>query len=130
MCYGALSADGRLRYCNAGQEPPVVVRAGGVLESLDVGGPVLGLLGIAVYEQGETQLTPGDVVVLFSDGVTEARNAAGTEYDRPRLLASLADAHGRDAGRVLEDVLASVNAFSGLAPQADDITVLVLKYRG
>jgi phosphoserine phosphatase RsbU/P len=130
MCYGALSADGLLRYCNAGQEPPVVVRAGGVLESLDVGGPVLGLLGIAVYEQGETQLTPGDVVVLFSDGVTEARNAGGTEYDRPRLLASLGDVHGRDAGRVLEEVLASVNAFSGLAPQADDITVLVLKYRG
>lgn len=130
MCYGALSADGRFRYSNAGQEPPIVVRAGGVLESLDVGGPVLGLLGIARYEYGETQLRPGDLVVMFSDGVTEARDSGGEEYGRERLAPVLADAHGRDARPVLEDLLASVNAFAGEAPQADDITALVLRYRG
>ena len=130
MCYCALSSDGRLRYSNAGQEPPVVIREGGRLEPLEVGGPVLGLLSIAMYDEGDIQLFPGDVVVLFSDGVTEARDAAGTEYDRPRLLAALSEAHGHDAARVLEDVLGSVNRFSGSAPQADDITVLVLKYKG
>lgn len=130
MCYGTLSAEGRFRYSNAGQEPPLVVRRNGPMESLDVGGPVLGLLSIASYEFGETQLEPDDLVVMFSDGVTEARNMAGEEYERDRLLAALAGAHGREAARVLEDLLASVNTFAGSAPQADDITALVLRYKG
>ena len=130
MCYGSLSADGRFRYSNAGQEPPVVVRAGGVMESLDMGGPVLGLLSIASYEFGEIQLNPGDLVVMFSDGVTEARDNDNNEYERDRLLALLAGTHGSEAQRVLEDLLAAVNGFAGTAPQADDITVLVLRYRG
>jgi sigma-B regulation protein RsbU (phosphoserine phosphatase) len=130
MWYGVLSPDGRLRYSNAGQEPPVVVRAGGVAESLDVGGPVLGLLGIASYEHAEVQLAPGDLVVIFSDGVTEARDGGNDEYGRERLLDVLSTAHGRPAEDVLHEVLRAVNAFAGAAPQADDITALVLRYRG
>jgi serine phosphatase RsbU (regulator of sigma subunit) len=130
MCYGTLSADGRFRYSNAGQEPPLVIRADGSMEALDVGGPVLGLLSTATYAFGETQLAPGDLIVMFSDGVTEARNLAGDEYERDRLSTALAGAHGRAAARVLEDLLASVNHFAGAAPQADDITALVLRYRG
>jgi serine phosphatase RsbU (regulator of sigma subunit) len=129
MCYGALAPDGVFRYSNAGQEPPVVIRAGGVREALDVGGPVLGLLSLAAYEFGETKLTPGDLVVMFSDGVTEARNDQGDEYGRDRLMSVLEGAHGRDAQSVLGDVLGSVHAFAGAAPQADDITGLVLRYR-
>lgn len=130
MCYGALSPQGLFRYSNAGQEPPIVVRASGALESLEVGGPVLGLIDIARYDFGETQLYAGDLVVIFSDGVTEARNNAGDEYGRERLDPVLVGAHGRDAQPVLEDILTSVNAFAADAPQADDITVLVLRYRG
>jgi phosphoserine phosphatase RsbU/P len=130
MCYGTLAPDGLFRYCNAGQEPPLVVRRGGVTESLEVGGPVLGLLPLATYEFGETMLASDDLVVIFSDGVTEARNPAGDEYERPRLLAALADAHGHSASRVLEGLLASVNTFAAAAPQADDITALVLRYKG
>jgi serine phosphatase RsbU (regulator of sigma subunit)/pSer/pThr/pTyr-binding forkhead associated (FHA) protein len=130
MCYGVLSADGRLSYSNAGQEPPVVVRAGGVVESLDVGGPVLGLLGIASYEHGDVRLAAGDLVVIFSDGVTEARDSGNDEYGRKRLLDVLTTAHGRPAEDVLHEVLRAVHAFAGAAPQADDITVLVLRYRG
>jgi serine phosphatase RsbU (regulator of sigma subunit) len=130
MCYGTLSPDGRFRYSNAGQEPPLVIRADGSMEALDVGGPVLGLLPAATYGFGETQLAPGDLIVMFSDGVTEARNMEGDEYERDRLSAALAGMHGRAATRVLEDLLASVNHFAGAAPQADDITALVLRYRG
>ena len=122
--------DGKFRYSNAGQEPPIVVRADGSLEPLEVGGPVLGLLSIARYEFGETQLHPGDLVVMFSDGVTEARDTNGGEYGRERLDAILVESHGRDAQPVLEDVLASVGAFAAGAAQADDITALVLRYRG
>jgi sigma-B regulation protein RsbU (phosphoserine phosphatase) len=130
MCYGSLAPSGVFRYSNAGQEPPIIVREGGVLESLDVGGPVLGLLSIARYDFGETQLKPGDLVVIFSDGVTEALSTTGDEYGRERLEPVLAGTHGRDAQQVLEAVLASVDAFAAQAPQADDITVLVLRFRG
>ena len=130
MFHAVLSADGRLRYSNAGQEAPIVVRANGVMEELEVGGPVLGLLSIASYEFAEIQMAPGDFVVLFSDGVTEARDAQGNEYGRDRLLALLGAAAGQDVDRVLEDLMASVTQFSLEAPQADDITALVLRYRG
>jgi sigma-B regulation protein RsbU (phosphoserine phosphatase) len=125
-----LAPDGCFRYSNAGQEHPIVIRAGGVMEALDVGGPVLGLLALATYGYGEMALAPGDLVVMFSDGVTEARNSAGDEYERARLLELLTGQHGREAQRVLEEVLGAVNAFAEGAPQADDITALVLRYRG
>jgi serine phosphatase RsbU (regulator of sigma subunit) len=130
MFYGALSPEGRLDYCNAGQEPPVVVRANGVTEMLETGGPVVGLLDIASYQQGVLQLLPGDLVVVCSDGVTEARNVADDEYGTDRLIRLLAPRHGRNPQQVLDDLLASVNTFAALAPQADDITALVLRYRG
>jgi serine phosphatase RsbU (regulator of sigma subunit) len=130
MCYGSLSDDGVFTYANAGQEPPLVVRGGGAIEALEVGGPVLGLLPIASYAFARVPLAAGDLVVMYSDGVTEARNVAGDEFGRDRLESALADAHGRDAEAVLNDVVASVNGFVGDAPQADDLTVLVLRYRG
>jgi sigma-B regulation protein RsbU (phosphoserine phosphatase) len=129
MFYGALSPDGQLVYCNAGQEPPVVVRATGAVDMLDRGGPVLGLLDFAAYEAGTIALAPGDLVVVYSDGVTEARNAAGDEYGRDRMIAVAAAQHGADPDRVLADLLASVSAFAGAEPQADDLTVLILRYR-
>jgi len=130
MFYGALSPDGHLDYCNAGQEPPIVVRAGGVTETLETGGPVIGLLGIATYEPGTLQLAPGDLVIICSDGVTEARNAADDEYGAERLTNVLVNRHGAHPEHVLDAMLTSVNEFVGFAPQADDITALVLRYRG
>jgi sigma-B regulation protein RsbU (phosphoserine phosphatase) len=100
------------------------------MEALEVGGPVLGLLAVATYAYEETSLSPGDLVVMFSDGVTEARNSAGDEFGRERLLDLLKGQHARAAEGVLEEVLAAVNAFAEGAPQADDITALVLRYRG
>jgi sigma-B regulation protein RsbU (phosphoserine phosphatase) len=130
MFHAVLYPDGRLRYSNAGQEAPIVLRAGGAMEELEVGGPVLGLLSIASYEFAEIHLAPGDMVILFSDGVTEARDAQENEYGRERLIEVLGGLAGQDATRVLEDVMASVTQFALAAPQADDITALVLRYRG
>ncbi len=130
MFYGALTPDGLLRYSNAGQEPPVVVRAGGVVSALDVGGPVLGLLSVAAYEFGAATLEPGDIVVVCSDGITEARNVAGDEYGRDRLNEILSGEHGHDPESVLDRLMVSVTEFAGAEPQNDDITTLVLRYRG
>lgn len=129
MFHGAVRGDGVLSYCNAGQEPPLVVGRDGVAW-LEAGGPVLGLLGGARYDCGSAALAPGDLVVVCSDGVTEARNRDGAEFGRERLVATLALSHGQQPDAVLERLLEEVRQFSAGAAQGDDITALVLRYRG
>ena len=129
MFYGVVGDDGTVRYCNAGQEPPLVMHAHGA-EWLEQGGPVLGLLPDASYETGSVSLARGDLVVLYSDGVTEARDAAGEEFGRERLLSAVAACHGARPETVLETLLTAVRAFSAGTPQGDDLTALVLRYRG
>jgi serine phosphatase RsbU (regulator of sigma subunit) len=129
MFYGAVTAGGTLSYCNAGQEPPLVVHTDRI-EWLEAGGPVLGLLGIATYEQATIPLQPGDLVVICSDGVTEARNAAGDEFGRDRMVAAMTGCHGGQPDTVLEQLLEAVRKFSAGAPQGDDITAMVVRYRG
>jgi sigma-B regulation protein RsbU (phosphoserine phosphatase) len=118
-----------LSYSNAGQEPPLVIRADGI-SWLEEGGPVLGLLSIATYAYATVPLLPGDLVVVCSDGVTEARNLAGDEFGRDRLVEALHGRHGAKPDVALEHVLGAVKAFSQGAAQADDITLLVLRYKG
>lgn len=130
MFYGALSPDGSLRGCNAGQDPPLVVRVNGEIDWLEAGGPVLGLLSVATYEFETVALNPGDLVVICSDGVSEARNAAGDEFGRDRLLAAMSPMHGSTPERVLEALLSAVRGFAAGAPPADDITAMVVRYRG
>jgi len=129
MCFGILRPDGTLQSCNAGQEPPLVIGASGQ-RWLQVGGPVLGLLDGIGYEFETVQLQPGDVVVVCSDGVTEARNVAGEEFGTARLAELVTGCHGWKAEAVLERVLSGVARFAVGAPQADDITVLALRYHG
>jgi sigma-B regulation protein RsbU (phosphoserine phosphatase) len=129
MFYGVVAADGTLSYSNAGQEPPVVITRDQVL-SLEVGGPVLGLLSFARYEFDRLMLQQGDVLIVFSDGVTEARDKNGEEFGRDRLIAATRSCHGQPPETVLESLLGAVQSFSEGAPQADDLTAVVLRYRG
>ena len=130
MFYGALDESGVLRYSNAGQEPPVVVRAGDDIIPLDVGGPVLGLLSVASYESDAVTLQKGDLVVVCSDGVTEARSADGEEFGRDRLTAALRGTHGMRPDAVMDTLMAAIRGFVGVAAQADDITALIVRYGG
>ena len=128
----SLEPDGRLSYCNAGQEPPLVVQARGeACGGSRSGGPVLGLLSQArPTSSGTATLEPGDLVVVCSDGVTEARNAAGEEFGRERLIEALAGCHGLPAGgRARRSSWAPSATFRGSAPQADDITAMVVGSR-
>ena len=111
------------------QEPPLVIGRNGVAW-LETGGPVLGLLSIATYEFATVALEPGDLVVVCSDGVTEARNRAGDEFGRDRLVEAVRGRQGRKPEAVLEHLIAEVKLFSEGAAQADDVTALVLRYRG
>ena len=127
--YATLSPSGRLTYCNAGHNPPLVVSASGV-RTLPGSGMPVGLFGAAPYGDEETQLEPGDVLVMFSDGVTEALNPAGEEYGEARLIDEMTEQRTAPLGDVLQRVIASVQAFAAGASQSDDVTVLVVRYLG
>jgi sigma-B regulation protein RsbU (phosphoserine phosphatase) len=126
--YGILAPDGRLTYSNAGHNPPVLIGRNGV-RRLDRGGLILGHFPHAAYEEETLELADGDTLVVFSDGVTEALNAAGDEFGEERLLPCL-DAHRESPPKdLLESILADVRTFAASAAQHDDVTVLVLRYR-
>lgn len=118
---------GRLRYVNAGHQPPLLVRADGRVQMLGSGGFPLGLVETAAYEDGEALLTPGDTLLIFSDGVSEARNAAGTELGVDRLVDLVRAGRGLDAPTLARAIEQTVDSFSGSAPIDDDRTLLVLK---
>ena len=96
---------------------------------LEIGGPVLGLLPAARYEYETVTLAPGDLVIVCSDGVTEARSVTNEEFGRDRMLDAVKSMHGAKPDLVLDQLLSAVNQFARGAPQADDITVLVFRYQ-
>ncbi len=121
----------RLSSVNAGHWPGLLVgrRDHGVeIERLAGGGPVLGLLPAAVYEQDQRVVPPGDVLVLYSDGLVEAANAAGEEYGESRLHACLAAAHGGSPEEIRSAILASADAFLGTTSPHDDVTLVVAQF--
>jgi len=130
MFHGVVDVTGHLSYSNGGQEPPLVLKRDDGILWLEAGGPVLGLLPGATYEFDSVTLDPGDLVVICSDGVTEARNAAGDEFGRERLIEAMRGCHGGKPEAVLERLFEAVRRFSQGTPQGDDITGLVLRYRG
>jgi len=128
VVYGALGRDGQLTYCNEGHNPPVLLGRGGV-RRLETGGLILGLFPQAIYEQETLALEPGDLLTIFSDGVTEALDAAGEEFGEERLLACLDANRQSRPPEVLERLLSAVRGFMAGAPQHDDVTALVLRYQ-
>jgi phosphoserine phosphatase RsbU/P len=127
--YGMLAPDGTLTYCNAGHNAPLLVSASAI-RRLEIGGVVLGLFDSASFEEETLTLEPGDLIVLFSDGVTEAMNAAGEEFTDDRLIAC-ANAHrGEAPQQVLEALLADVQAFCAGEAQSDDVTAVLVRYNG
>ena len=127
VMYGVLGADGRLTYSNAGHNPPILIGRDGV-RRLETGGLILGLFPHATYEEETLQLEEGDTLVVFSDGVTEALNAAGDEFGEERLLPCINEHRGCATEVLLDKILATVRTFAASAPQNDDVTALVLRY--
>jgi serine phosphatase RsbU (regulator of sigma subunit) len=121
------AATGDLAYANAGHNPPILVRASGEAEMLEGGGPVLGILPIASYSEMHAHLDRGDMIVLYSDGVTEANNAAYDEFDEERFIEVLKAHRTEPASQIVQAVIQAVTEFAAGAPQADDITLLVAK---
>jgi serine phosphatase RsbU (regulator of sigma subunit)/DNA-binding response OmpR family regulator len=128
--FGVLCPDGSCRYVNAGHNPPILLRRDGSLEQLTAGGTVLGLFAGVQYRSACAQFGPGDRLVLFTDGAVEALGASGTEFGLDRLI-SVLHSHARlPAPEMLALTQAAVLDYSEGVPQADDITLLVLEFRG
>ncbi len=124
--YGQITRDGRLRYCNAGHNPPFLMSVAGA-SRLEAGGPPLGLFDHVVFEAGESEFRSGDLLVLFSDGVTEAENAEGEEFGDERLAACISAVRSGSSVQVRDAVERAVRAFCGSTPVRDDITVMILR---
>jgi phosphoserine phosphatase RsbU/P len=127
--YAVIGPKGELSYCNAGHNPPMVFGKNGV-ERLDKGGLILGLFEHATFEEGTTKLEAGDLLVAFSDGVTEALSTEGEEYGEQRLLDCVQANRDKSVTEVLDSIFASVRVFTAGAVQSDDVTALVLRYDG
>jgi len=122
-----------LHYVNAGHCPPLLFRANKTSQSplrLSEGGPVLGLLHGAQFEQNIERLEEGDVLVLYSDGIVEAADARGEEFGEQRLIAEIQRGLENDPNEIRDRILASVRAFTNQAQLEDDQTLLVVRYRG
>lgn len=130
--YGVLNTKtGDVNYANAGHNPPYVLRNSGSVEVLkSAGGMALGILENASYQTQRCQLMPGDSIVCFTDGVTEAMDPLGTLFGDERLLQVLQPLHKRSPQEVLSAVIAEVDSYIALAPIADDVTLLVIRYEG
>ncbi len=128
MVYGILYPDGRLRYCNAGHNHPVWVTADGA-RRLQTGGLIVGLFDDATFEEETVTLNPDDLLVVFSDGISEATNKDGEEFGDQGIIDSVCTAE-REPAAVLKRLFEQLHAFTGEELQGDDMTALILRYRG
>jgi sigma-B regulation protein RsbU (phosphoserine phosphatase) len=128
MIYGVL-CDGRLTYSCAGHNPALILHADGV-RRLGRGGLILGMFKDATFEEESVPLDGGDVLVAFTDGVTEAEGHDGSEFGEERLIATVTEHRHSSPVILLEHVFAAVREFSEGREPTDDVTALVLRYDG
>jgi sigma-B regulation protein RsbU (phosphoserine phosphatase) len=122
-------AQGKFDFVNAGHNPPILFHRadGGTVTRLEPGGTVIGLIENVDYQQGSVWISPGDLLVAFTDGISEAMNLEDEEWGEDRLLESIRSCQAATAQELLESVFAAATEFAGAAPQHDDMTLVVLR---
>jgi sigma-B regulation protein RsbU (phosphoserine phosphatase) len=126
--FGMLDTDsGELFYINGGHESPVIFRAGGSYDVLEVTGGVLGLFPWANYSIASVQMNQGDLIFTYTDGINEAKNEDGDQFTEERIFEMKENAW-TDGKNFLDEILQRIHAFRGAAAQSDDITMLALRY--
>ena len=118
---------GHLRYINAGHNPPLIGRADGTVLQLSSGGFPLGIISGAEFEIGEITLESGDVLVIYSDGVSEANNLVGEEFGMDRLINVVKSNLKASASGLRDKVESALSSFTQTAPANDDITLVIVK---
>jgi sigma-B regulation protein RsbU (phosphoserine phosphatase) len=125
---GQIDCDsGEVAYTNAGHFPPILLRAGGQAEVLEVGGPLLGAVENVEYQSAHIKLGSGDTLLAYSDGVLECRNEAGEEFGSDRLLGMLQQSKQLTAQNALVALLAAVQDFANGKPLSDDVSLTVIR---
>jgi len=128
LFYGVLdTGTGRLTYCNAGHDPPMLLREGRI-EYLEKGGVVTGIDPNARYERGWFDLQAGDVLLLYTDGAAEALNFTDQQFGRERLADALRRHANQPAERIAKNILWDIRRFRGLAERVDDLSLVVVRY--
>jgi phosphoserine phosphatase RsbU/P len=128
LFFARLEAErGELVYCNAGLPAPLVLRQDQSIEQLEEGGPMLGALNEATYGSGTVRMDAGDMLLAYSDGLTECMNSQDEEFETRRLIASTKAVSGASASQILFSTLAAVLDFADACTPGDDLTLLVVR---
>ncbi|HUJ33000.1 MAG TPA: SpoIIE family protein phosphatase [Candidatus Acidoferrum sp.] len=128
--YGILDKMGRFEYVNAGHVPPLVKRKSGALEGLGSANFPVGMFSEAEYQSARVNLEPGDFLLIYTDGVSEASNVSNDFFEESRLRQILETFAGTSVEELAQAVRDGVKAFTQGAPQSDDITILAIQYKG
>lgn len=127
LFYGVFDARTRtLRYVNAGHNPPMVIRRDGSIDWLETGGAPIGIFSGWTYEEGEIQLNPGDLVVAYTDGVTEAVSPVGEQWGVESLRKTAAESLEQSPDDIVRTIFTAIDEFSR-GRQTDDATVVVMR---
>ena len=130
LFYGVLDPAGNLEYINAGHVPPLVRRASGELLELPSSNFPVGMFQEAEFATERVSLSAGDYLVIYSDGVSEARNLRDDMFEQERLSSLMRSFSGENVEQLADAIRTGVRNFTGGAPQADDITMVVVQYKG
>ncbi len=114
-------------YASAGHNPPLIIRADGLLEELWAKGIALGVIETITLQEKQVTLGPGDVLIAYTDGITEALRNDGTEFGAVGLQSTAATARNRGAGEIVDRIMQAIDTFTAGEPQSDDLTLVVLK---
>jgi sigma-B regulation protein RsbU (phosphoserine phosphatase) len=132
LFFGILNtATGEVEYCNAGHNSPLLLSAAGMIAPLQpTGGVALGVAEECVYRSRKIAMQKGDALFLYTDGVTEAMDKREELFSEDRLVQELVPLNGKPLKEIVSGIMGDVETFSEGVPQADDITLLVIRYLG
>ncbi len=119
--------NGVFGYVNAGHNAPVLLRKDGTIERLEVGGPVIGLMDFAPFTEGTIDIREGDVLLGFTDGISECMNRGEEEWGEDRLIPVLRAGRDLAAKDLVHRIMTEADAFAAGAKQHDDMTLIVMK---
>jgi phosphoserine phosphatase RsbU/P len=128
--YGVLDKMGAFEYVNAGHVPPLIRRSSGAIDRLDVASFPVGMFPEAEYESASVKLEKDDFMVIYTDGVSEAANLQAEMFEEERLRQLLESFKGQTVEELAETIREGVKAFTQGAAQSDDVTILVIQYKG
>lgn len=128
LFYGDVDPQtGTLHYSNGGHNAPIFVRSSGEVERLDKGGLPIGMMQVSVYQEESVIFEPGDVLVIYSDGITESINERDEEFDEERLIDVVKNNLGRSASGIRDRIDEALSRFVGTTAPVDDMTLMIIK---